>query len=593
MKDPVGGGPRVKRQDRPAIRSENLQALYEILHGCWKTNAGALAVRGFTLPQSDSFDSVTLGNLPWTQNTAEALEFLGFDSDSSISVIEGLTWGEIYSGGEGGAAAFFEITQTISDWLPYAFARRLLIEQDATLDSIVECFQRELVARAGFDAISQFIYSNLLARRNGWGREAETLDQIGADLQLTRERVRQIESIILTTANSSNRRSWHMLNEIASFQLENNYRDPYGELDAHFSLGASWSIAALKSLLQLSNGSEAAEAFSESVTVSDVEKSERAKQVKVLRAACSDVGVIKLDTIAIPGSSDCLSIKDAVSLTEATFGSVNVFGNYAVVSRKAVNAGLYTAVANQLWVQSPLHVDQVYTGALRVATQRNAQGTFPDRNSFTNLIRQSEDFVVSEDLLVSGRMQEHEPGTIQRWLVDFLLTQDGYVSSKAEVYRTALAARIKLSSLNLYVTFQSTLRTPESGLLCLVGQVPSRESLDFANRVAEAKYVSNSPLRVSSIDSNQYVVEFIFSTPFMISGTVTSTVLLQQLFGTKSKKVRCCSEFDNDSESVVSISKSFLYGLAPLKDHLLYRHDRSEGDQLHFRFDEDTFRVVL
>lgn len=589
---PLGGKPSRKLSDRLELREIQLEQLSEVFEAFWVSNQVDLMHRGFTLPQTLDNDSFSLGQLPWSNQTWEVFSSLALDPDSPVSVLEGLSWSDIYSEPHE-TLPFFDIVQTISDWLPFAQSEGLLVNLNAGLDEAAEQFQMEMCVRSGLSLEDISRYRDLLARRNGWATASETLDQISDEYGLSRERIRQLEARLMATALSRSRRPWQVFEQISSTELPDKLGDVDEQIRSRHGLNADWSVETIRSFMEVSGSPDHAEVLFANTWPSSEESEEQNQKLSALRKARSDVGVIKLSNIYVPSLNRSMSLEEATATTRSKFGSANIYGEYAIVSNAGNTAGIYSAIALQLGICSPLHVDQVLNGVRRAATQRNSQGTLPDRETFIALMRQSEDFTVSETLMVSGREQEYESGTIQRWLVDLISSQEGFVISKAQAFRFALSSSIKLSSLNNYVTYQAAIRTPQDGFLTLVGHTPSNADIEFAKRVADALYVPNSSVEFTSPVPGTLLVEFILSTPFFTSGTLSASSLLAELLGGHPRRVMCCSEFNEASQGNIKVTSGFLTGLSAAKDHLLYAHGFAEGDQVRLRIDENYCQVLL
>lgn len=592
VEKPLGGKPSRKLSDRLDLREMQVDQFSEIFEAFWLSNQHDLMNLGFTLPQNLDGDSVSLGQLPWANQTWELFSSLSLSKESPISVLEGLNWSDAYSESHE-ALAFFDIVQTVSDWLPYAHSKGLLVNLNAGLEEAAAQFQMEICVRAGLSTDDIGRYSDLLARRNGWGIGSETLDQISEEYALSRERIRQIEARLLATASSRSRMAWQVYEQISHTELPDKLGDVDQQIRSLNGLSPDWSINSIRSLMEISGSQMHADLLFANTWPSTEESEDQSQKLNALRKARSDVGVIKLSNVHVPSLNCTLTLEEAAALTRAKFGSANIYGEYAIVSNAANTAGIYSAVALQLGICNPLHVDQVINGVRRAATQRNSQNTLPDREAFIALLRQTEDFAVSDSLMVSGREQEYEPGTIQRWLVDLISSQDGFVISKAQAFRFALSSNIKLSSLNNYVTYQAAIRTPQDGFLTLVGHAPSNVDIDFAKRVADALYVPNSTVEFASAGVGALLVEFIFSTPFFTSGTLSSSPLLTELLGSNPRRVLCCEEFNETSNSNIKVTSGFLTGLAAAKDHLIYAHGFTEGDNVRLRIDETYCQVLV
>jgi hypothetical protein len=588
----LGGRPSNAAAARLQIRLEQMQKMSDILFSFWSANRRALTERGFTLPSSLNSDSTSFGTLPWTKATWTFFESLNYSPDLPITVLEGLTWGDLLDEAED-ASVFFDVIQMLNDWLPFAVKEEMLVNLDETLGSAVNSFQREVCVRAAVAGSDVISYQNLLARRHGWGIDAETLRQISSAHDISPERIRQIESRLLMTAASRSRKPWRILESIAETVVEDKLFDVDQQVIELNGISDYWSVDSLRSFMTISGSPGLGDQLFANSWLTTEEALENNQKVRALRKARSLVGVIKLDTVVVPELNRVMSVSEATALTRKVFGSTNIYGEYAIVSNAANMANIYTAVANQLSVCNPLHFDQVMEGVRRAAKQRTAHNTLPDRDSFLALLRQSEDFDVSDALMVTGREISHEFGTISSWLVDLISSQDGFVISKAQVFRLALANNVKLSSLNVYVTFQSTIRSPRDGFLTLVGHTPTNADLEFAKRVADAIAVPNSRVECRGSADGDFFVEFTLSTTFLVSGAVSAPALLKELFGKSKRKVKCCSGFNEGSNSHVSINSGFLTGLAPVRDHLLSEHGFREGHDIRLEIDESFCQVLI
>ncbi len=586
----LGGKPGQRLSVRFEERERQIAKFAELLESSWRAKKSILMQCGFLLPHDTDTNLISLAELPWTNETWVLFSDLSMTPETPITALEGLNWSDVYSD-FWGHVPFLDIVQMTMDWLPFACSNGMLVNPKADLSSAANQFQAEICLRAGLSDNDSLRYEDLLARRNGWGIDAETVDQISDEYHLSRERIRQIEAKLMSVATSRSRRAWPILEQIAETQLPNKLGDPDDQLQSLHGLNAEWSIASIRTFMEISGSPHLADRLFANVYPSTEESREQNQILMALRKARSDVGVIKLDNIFVPELKRTLSLEEAAGVTKSKFGSANIFREYAIVSNAGNTAGIYSAVALQLGVCSPLHVDQVMHGVTRAATQRNSQNTLPDRESFIALLRQSSDFKVSETFMVSGREQEYEAGTIQRWIVDQISSQQGFVISKAQLFRSALLEGTKLSSLNNYVSYHAAIRSPRNGFLTLVGYTPSNADIDFAKRVADAVAVPNSKIECRASGPGVFIVEFTFSTNFLLSGVISPTPLLIELFGQGSKKTSCCSDFESDSK--VKITSSFLSGLSQLKDHMLYDHGYAEGDQVRLQMDDSVCRVLI
>jgi hypothetical protein len=359
-----------------------------------------------------------------------------------------------------------------------------------------------------------------------------------------------------------------------------------------FDLNENWTLLGVKNFVSFCAPPEATQAFEELTTISPAQQKEIAGVTQAIRDARTELGVMRTDTICLPGETVPLGRQTVLDHLPYVYGFVLSSENYAIVSTKSKNPGIFTSVANQLAICPKLHLEQLQEGIRRQATYRQAQHVLPPADVFAELLRQSKDFEIDSGGFVTGRTEEILKDGVQGWLLEQILSARGKVISKAQIMRLAMASGYKISSLGVYMSFSALIRIAGEGLLTVVGATPSSEDVQYAKSVSEASYVPNELLdyKVDPV-SQELTVRFTYSTPFLISGVLPVDRVLGNMIGPDKRSIFCCDELATSANAKLSAGSN-LAGFAPFREHILDEHDIREGDALKISIGKNNVQFV-
>jgi hypothetical protein len=151
-----------------------------------------------------------------------------------------------------------------------------------------------------------------------------------------------------------------------------------------------------------------------------------------------------------------------------------------------------------------------------------------------------------------------------------------------------MAENYKISSIGLYMSFSPLIRSAGESLLTVVGGSPSDQDIEYANSVAEAGNIPNEVLdyRVDP-ETEELVIRFVYSTPFLINGILPVSKILGGLIGPDKRAISCCEDFSTDG-NVRLAAGSNLFGFSPVREHVFDEHGVREGDPLTIIVRETT-----
>jgi hypothetical protein len=533
-------------------------------------------------------EEVLLKELPWLPETWDRFAELGLSKENSVFDLAGLTWGELAGVADPNWEVVFDVYQMIFSWLECALQYPVTLSNSDSLATEIEKFERSVILRAGLTGVPSMKWSDLISIRLGWGVERKTLEEIANVWGLSRERVRQVESQLLRIAQSRPRISSANVSKLLELDYEATALDPMTLIQEEFGLSDDWSLEGIANYLEFGASDADSSLFKAITSKSPLRREKDIELVKAIRKARTKLGVIRTDTISLPGQATPIDERVVLEQIPLVYGFVLFSGHYAVVSGKANTPSILTVISKQLSVVPKLHIDQLREGIRRKASQVQAQHALPPTEDLVSMLKQSGFFEVDQQNVVSGRTETIPLESVEGWLLNRVISANGQVISKAQIMRLAMAENYKISSIGLYMSFSPLIRSAGESLLTVVGGSPSDQDVEYANSVAEAGNIPNEVLdyRVDP-ETQELVIRFVYSTPFLINGILPVSKILGGLIGPDKRAISCCEDFSTDG-NVRLAAGSNLFGFSPVREHVFDEHGVREGDPLTIIVRETT-----
>jgi hypothetical protein len=526
-------------------------------------------------------ETILLGELPWLASTWSCFRMLDLDEKSGLAELEGLSWREIYSCSDSPEEVILDVMQMLTEWLPYAQNTRVSFQQTVNLESLREYFEQELLARIGYLDNPEWRLDSIFSDRGGWGRPKKTLDDIGNELGLTRERVRQIESGLYQVLCARPRFVMpHFLNEIFRSAVSAGPMVAFETIKDEFFPASSWTLETFLDFLSSHFSAAITDAWEKALIPGEEDVSQLLEIVQILRDERSEIGFIRLSKAKMRLSSQVPDSRIELALTKAYPNPV-IQGDYALVSRKG-ESGFIRNISQQLFYCSPLSMDQLYTGLKMEATYRNARHSLPDAATCLNLIRQMPDYFVSADGFVEGPTAPPGKGTQIEWIAKQIEASPGQVISKNELFQNAMNRGMKVSTVTMLLSYSPMFRGLGSGLVTFVGRSPSDFDMRHATAVAKAIKVPTS-VEVLHASSKSFTLKIKIGTNFLSSGSLAINGQVSNLTGHTNYDLVCCESFETNGK--VKAKGNFITGIGLARHHLLQHHAAVPGSSLLAYFD--------
>ena len=246
-------------------------------------------------------NSGRLRELPLLTATQRVLADMGFTGEAALDMVAATERSQLLAHDDG-ALALLDLTILLECWWPYRDDSPMHVASEfaTTLEDVAAAIVEEYIAYDGNRLDQRWV--TWILRRFSWGMPGATLDEIGKEAGVTKERIRQVITRISEPAGS---RIWP-LPAVVVGAIESLHAHDYLSvqdvlLDAGFVTDDDWTPEEITELLRWLGYPQAAqvlEAHFESAEGAQRElRDQNAELISLIRAARSKMGVIRTDTV--------------------------------------------------------------------------------------------------------------------------------------------------------------------------------------------------------------------------------------------------------------------------------------------------------
>jgi hypothetical protein len=513
---------------------------------------------------------MVIGDVPLHRSTLALLHTLDINLDSPLEEVFSLTRNNLCDEADG-PLALLDLEMALECWLPHYRS------DDVTTDILEATTLTQLAMAYARRVIEQEVGGTLepvdLVRRHGWGCKGATLEAIGLERDLTRERVRQLLKV--ADARLGIRR-WPLPPSLAPFldpsvtHRELSTADEE-EVDA-------WSIPSIVDLLECTGHVElAAEVLERDARENpDLEAGQRA----AIRSARSLLGFIDLCTLVedprMPSDPDI-----AQRLVEQVYPRTFRTGDFMLAGSSERTTT--ESICGQLFTLAPsISVAELIEGLDRVARKRGAAAP-PPGQVLVRLLERAGAVLVDGDRL-AGPQIELATGTLQSWLVETLDSAPGDVMHSHDILRTAMRDGVNIASLGSHLTYDPLVRRVpgRAGLVRLAGRSPSDQELDAAERIADAQRVPVS-VSLEYLEGGAVEIAVIVGSAFLLNGVLPVTQELAAVWPSRGVVSDCHCGLVFGGERRIADKERLLSGWMTMLTHAIAEHDLREGSVIRLR----------
>ena len=435
-------------------------------------------------------------------------------------------------------------------------------------------------------------WTGYLLRRFSWGQPKSTLDLIGSDAGLTRERVRQLVSRVSKYVGW---RRWPMpteLLEVIKLLNDNDFIEIETVIsESSFAIDDDWTPEELLNLTEWLGYphlvillEQKFEAAIEVTAEKDLELNELAKMVRKSR---SPLGLLDANSVYLTDGTK-VDVNKIKLVAERIYDRYYEAGDWILCGVKNSLTTAERKSAQQLSLVSPLSTAEVYEGIERHRRYKSAP-SLPPPEIMIDLLCES-CLVERHGDLLHGLIKVPIDG-LNAWLANELLNAPEHVLHKDLIYREAIQDRKNVSSLTVLFLYNPLIRPVDNpkGLVRLIGSEPSEEA-KFA-----AKTVASALAEPSDLEFEVYpesvLLSFQLGSYAISTGIYQASPMLRDLWPIEGAEARCFCE--HKTEAIVKIKNSTqMLGMHPLIAHMLLEHNGQIGSVVSAKLQNNVLQAL-
>jgi hypothetical protein len=487
-------------------------------------------------------------------STWEVLTAIGLDRSDRLASALGITWEQLERH-DGGIRAGLDVLISAESWGPVDRADTQSL--DAARDVLLG-----ILGRDGGKPLGDV--GHLCIRRSGWGSPPATLQELGDERGVTRERIRQLVS----------ERRWEIRTSLRTIPLDPsvNIKDLLAQPTAR------WGARGTESFLR---------AIGQGHRIDEVEN--RAANVKALGEQVRQVrgGLGFVDCRAVRQALDSDATNEQIEEACSTLYAICVReGDWIACSTAPRPYGATVALA-QFRQTDNLPLEEVHEGIDRVGRQRGS--VIPPAATLGSILGKLGGFDVRNGtvtLTLPGHVRE-SAGEVADWLFDLIRTQPDGVAHRDLIMEEAARAEVSNATIGAYLQYHFLIRPCGQGCYRTVGHVPSGGDVSRAAHIASLVRVSTSlDFRVEGANT---ILTITCGSTFLGSGVIGVRKNIEMLIGHQPRPLTCCaSQFGN-----VRLTESrMMFGFNSVIRHLQRDHGLSAGDVIEVAVSDDDAEVI-
>ena len=536
-----------------------------------------------------------VGDLPLLPITRKVLSSLNVSESARLDDVAAISRQAFFGAdpdgltSEDGAAALLDLTVAYEHWWPNRSQTPIWRAHEAEeLETLARAIVEEYVHLDG-NRLDESWVDAVLARQS-WGVPAATLQQIGDDVGVTRERVRQILARLDALIGQ---RIWPVPELLSDVVAAVANQEPQ-TVPSTIKLGGfgeddDWTAEEVAVLLEWFGHGASAGALRSAWEQAAGEAEVTREEASAVRKARSALGFLDLTTVSLTDGG-LLTPEEAERAARDTYSKVFKHNHWMLVGSKSRTTA-EGVVGRQFCAADLQSSDEIMQGLERKRTARQAD-QLPPREFVFELLRQCGAVSVMGENWTGPRLEPDE-GSIDAWLLKKLSEADGGVLDRTVILRSALSEGMSLSSMHQYLSYSPIVRFVEkTSIVRLAGHNADAEHIELAKRVADALEVDTE---IEWIVSQTGAVELNvrFGTGPFTTGIVNVDGGLAGLWPQAGANIDCMCDLEFRGRIRRYGQGNQLIGWTTLLSHLVQEHEGSEHSWLSATLEGENLAIQV
>lgn len=460
-------------------------------------------------------------------------------------------------------------------------------ESCTSFSELFEELDRELLK---LPKVDDRAISMLKHRHQAFGEPGLTLDDIGKEWRLTRERVRQIVDPLMKVKIELDSEIPLLVEAVELFEDcedEDQFRAKVAA-NAIFS-GESISWQRLWGLTRILSPNNLADRVYQKHLEWEAESGVNSPIRNLIKKDRSKFGLYDLQVIS--KKYEVTADKAFKVISEIYPRSIRS-GNLVLARTKNLDTMFENSIAKQLKVASPLQVKELLKGLQRTGKQRNVSltGSIPD---LTNLILTIAGDPPNYERASNGLIKEVDFQALEKWLIEIFTDANLGILHSNDVVNFALRdRRINVSSVTVYLLNSPIMRSHGRSLYSLAGTEVTEDQLDAYIQIIRGSSEA-SEVSYEMIDASKGILSVKPNLNVITSGIVFPPSGYKKIFEGFEFESSCSCGLLETIQAVKFAPSGFWTGFTAMIRHGFSQHEMSKGSTFRFEFDFDNSIVRL
>jgi len=427
-------------------------------------------------------------------------------------------------------------------------------------------------------------------RHQAFGEPGKTLDEIGKEWGITRERVRQIVDPLMEVSIPLER-EFPALKEALDLFMECNDEEEFAEVVQRNEIfsGEYVTWQRLRGLCWILSLNLLADKVYEKYFEWEENFGSRSKIKNQIKKDRSKFGLYDLKVISKKYEVD--ENRAFKVITEIYPRSIKS-GSLVLARTQNLSSMFENSIVKQLKVKSPLDVEELVVGLKRTGKQRDVLliGSFSD---LSELIRELAGDPPNYLMASKNLIDEIEFQTIENWLIAIFYETNLGILHSNEIVNFALRDKhINISSLNKYLFDSPIIRSHGGSIYSLVGTQVNQDLLDSYTRIIRETRQA-SEILYEMIDASKGLLSVRPNINVISSGIVFLPAEYKQIFEDFEFESLCSCKRLETIQVVKYVQSGFWTGFTAMIRHGFSDHNMTKDSIFKFEFDFDSSTVKL
>ncbi len=427
-------------------------------------------------------------------------------------------------------------------------------------------------------------------RHQAFGEPGKTLDEIGREWGITRERVRQIVDPLMEVSIPLER-AFPALKEALDLFMECNDEQEFAEVVQRNEIfsGEYVTWQRLRGLCRILSLNLLAEKVYEKYYEWEKNFGSRSKIKIQIKKDRSKFGLYDLNVIS--KKYEVAESRALKVITEIYPRSIKS-GSLVLARTQNLSTMFENTIAKQLKVKSPLDVGELVVGLKRAGKQRDVP-LIGSINNLSELIRELAGDPPNYLMVSENIIDEIEFHTIENWLIEMFSETDLGILHSSEIINFALRDKhININSLNKYLFDSPIIRSHGGSIYSLVGTQVSQDLLDsYTHIIRETRQASE--IQYEMIDASKGLLSVRPNINVISSGIVSLPVEYKQIFEDFEFESLCSCKLLETRQAVKFVPSGSWTGFTAMIRHGFSDHNMTKDSIFKFEFDFDRSTVKL